>query len=84
MENDPELKDMPKDSDGSAKIALIAIDHSIIAWAVLSTRLPELHQTSLHAMLTLDRLRRAVEKDVPNARPFVRPGFDTVRFPREK
>jgi hypothetical protein len=81
MEDDPEFADMPRDSDGSGKIALLSIDRSILAWAVLGTHLAEFTEPSLNAMLTLDRLRRAVEKEIPKARTFVRPGFDTLKFP---
>jgi hypothetical protein len=79
MENDPEMKDMPRDQDGSAKIALIAIDRSILVWAALS-QIETLTATALPALVTLDRLRRNVEKQFPKARPFIRPGFDTLRF----
>jgi hypothetical protein len=81
MANDPELADMPRDQDGSAKLALILIDRSILAWAVLMVQAPEHKETALSAMLTLNRLRPAVEKAFPNAHKFVRPGFDTVKFP---
>ena len=69
----------PRDQDGSAKVALLGIDRSILAWALFS-QLEAFTSTALPAMLTLDRLRRNVEKAFPKARPFVRPGFDTLRF----
>jgi hypothetical protein len=70
------------DSDGSAKIALIAIDRSIGAWAVI------LHHNNLYAgsvlgiISFLDRLRQAVEETFPNARSFIRPGFDRIDLNR--
>jgi hypothetical protein len=73
---------MPRDQDGSAKLALIVIERSILAWAVLSLHEPAFAETALSAMLTLRRLRAAVEKEFPKARGFVRPGFDTVAFPK--
>jgi hypothetical protein len=70
--------EFPSDSDGSAKIALIAIDRSIGAWAVI------LHYNDPHAervletISFLDRLRQAIEETFPKARSFIRPGFDRI------
>jgi hypothetical protein len=66
----------PKDSDGSAKVALIAIDRSIGAWGALREHFPERTDAILTVLLQLDRLRRKTEQYFPNARSFVRPGFD--------
>ena len=74
METDEELKAMPKDSDGSAKIALIAMDRSISAWAGLRETLGD--DSVLDLLVQLTRLRRETEALFPNARRFVRPGFD--------
>jgi len=82
MESNPEFAGMPRDQDGTAKLALILIERSILAWAVLSLHEPALAPTALSAMLTLHRLKPAVEKEFPQARAFVRPGFDTVAFPK--
>jgi hypothetical protein len=79
MEEEEEKDDeLASDSDGSAKIALIAMDRSIGAWAVI------LHHNSLYAesvleiISFLDRLRQAVEETFPSARSFIRPGFDRI------
>ncbi|HKG78429.1 MAG TPA: hypothetical protein VKA78_03405, partial [Pyrinomonadaceae bacterium] len=40
-EEDPESAEFPKDSDGSAKVALIGIDRSIAAWRLMQLSLPE-------------------------------------------
>ena len=75
-EEEEKDNDFPSDSDGSAKIALIALDRSIGAWAVI------LHSNNLHGegvleiISFLDRLRQAVEQTFPEARAFIRPGFD--------
>ena len=68
----------PKDSDGSAKIALIAIDRSIAAWGQMREHFPELRDNILDILVHLDRLRRKTEKEFPKARAFVRPGFDSA------
>lgn len=76
LETDEELRAYPKDSDGSAKIALIAMGRSISAWAGLRAALGEDAGDVLDMLVHLTRLRRETEKLFPNARAFVRPGFD--------
>lgn len=66
------------DADGSAKIALIAIDRSSSAWRVLQSSLPEKADSIVPMLLELERLRRATEQTFPQARDFIRPGFDEV------
>ena len=77
-EDDPEMADFPKDSDGSAKVALIGIDRSIAAWRLMQLSLPERVDSIVPLILQLARLRQRVEKHFPEAREFVRPGFDEV------
>ncbi|MHC4743714.1 MAG: hypothetical protein ACYS8Z_17495 [Planctomycetota bacterium] len=66
----------PKDSDGSAKIALIAIDRSIAAWGKIYEHFDEDEDEILDMLVLLDRLRRKTESVFPNARKFHRAGFD--------
>ena len=68
----------PSDSDGSAKIALIAIDRSIAAWAVVQHYITDGDQVVSDVIAFLDSLRQAVEETFPNARSFIRPGFDRI------
>jgi hypothetical protein len=72
----PDLEEMPRDSDGSAKIAMIAIDHSIGAWGKLHREFPDKKDDTLRILVHLERLRRAMEGVFPDARAFIRPGFD--------
>ncbi len=68
-----------KDSDGSAKVALIGIDRSIAAWGIIGRWVPNFRSHDVPAILThLERLRRSVEKVFPDARGFLRPGFDQI------
>jgi hypothetical protein len=67
-----------KDSDGSAKVALIGIDRSLAAWGEVRRSLPLFEQETVRILLHLERLRREVEKAFPEARAFIRPGFDRV------
>ena len=69
--------EFPKDSDGSVKVALIAMDRSIAAWLRMKEFFPDKTDSILTMLVDLDRLRRVAEKEFPDARAFVRPGFDT-------
>ena len=66
------------DSDGSAKIALIAIDRSLSAWRLMQNALPEKTESTVPMLIELEKLRRGIEQIFPRARDFVRPGFDEV------
>jgi len=68
----------PSDSDGSAKIALVAIDRSMSAWGVISHDNHVLAESVFEMISFLDRLKQAIEKTFPNARSFIRPGFDKI------
>ena len=68
--------DFPRDSDGSAKVALIGIDRSIAAWRMMQLSLPKREESIVSLILQLDRLRRRLENGFPDARKFLRPGFD--------
>jgi hypothetical protein len=65
------------DADGSAKVALLAMDRSMAAWAELLRQMPDEEDRILALLAALGRLRRDVESVFPNARAFIRPGFDT-------
>lgn len=73
-----EYADAVEDSLLSAKVALIAIDRSIAAWAGLRKQFRS-HEDKIFEMLVwLDRLRRAVEPVFPSARTRLRPGFEDL------
>ena len=77
-EEEDEDDEFPSDADGSAKIALIAIDRSISAWAVIP-RHSQPHTESVQDIISLlGLLRQALEKTFPRARSFIRPGFDRL------
>ena len=75
-EDDGPQRTWPADHDGSAKVALIGIDRSQAAWFHLATCG---HITVVDAMPFIEDLMwlsAALEDVFPNARAFVRPGFD--------
>jgi hypothetical protein len=82
QEEESELSDetgqYAKDSDGTAKVALIGIDRSIAAWATIRDQFPYHDREVLKILVHLDQLKGAVEKVFPNARSFLRPGFDRI------
>ena len=75
-EEDEIWKDQQKDSDGSAKVSLLGIDHSISAWGTLLKNFPSEENSILDMLVLLERLRNDIEKEFPGARRFRRPGFD--------
>jgi len=77
-EKDSELRDFPKDSDGSAKVALISIERSISAWTILLSSFPEQKKQIVGFMASLENIKNRVETQFPQARAFMRPGFDEM------
>ncbi len=77
-EQDDENKMYASDSDGSAKVALIGIDRSIAAWGSMNRIFPGIGNHEIKDILIyLGGLKKMVESTFPNARNFIRPGFDT-------
>ena len=65
-----------EDGNGSAKIALIAIDRSMAAWHAMDMCLPGKSVSIAPILAELERLRWLLEQEFPDARGFIRPGFD--------
>ncbi|NOX86352.1 MAG: hypothetical protein GXO86_10390 [Chlorobi bacterium] len=76
FEDDPEFADFPKDSDGSAKVALLGIDQSIAAWTTIWKYADSMKPELGEKIRLLRQLRSAIERVFPKARAFKRPGFD--------
>ncbi len=77
-EDRDELLDTQSDANGSIKIALIAIERSILAW----TYLIDINNASIirPEIETLETIQQSIETKFPNARDFVRPGFDEIEM----
>jgi hypothetical protein len=75
-EESMDLDEFPKDSDGSAKVALIGIDRSMSAWKLLLPVFPEQERQLLDFITRLEHVKDSVETQFPDARDFIRPGFD--------
>lgn len=63
-------------SNGSAKVALTAIDRSLSAWGELYSQLPSQRGAILEFLVQLDGMSKFAHKIFPNAMMFRRPGFD--------
>ena len=69
-EDDP----IQNDWNGSAKVALISLDRSIVAWNKIAATTADADAAAIAERL--QALRMDVQRAFPNARRFVRPGFD--------
>lgn len=74
--DEAEKNNSQSDSNGSMKIALIAIDRSIAAWSNLIDRAN--FEQIQPIVAGLETLRRGCEDEFPGARDFLRPGFDEI------
>ena len=69
-----------RDCDGSAKVALIAIERSMLAWSALFDILPQNEDDFLRILSMLEQIKTMVVAEFPGALTFVRPGFDDVEL----
>jgi hypothetical protein len=76
-EYDLELPPSKRSYNGTAKITLISIERSVNAWALLMDMMPGQEDDILSLLAMLQRLQRMIEAEFPDARSFIRPGFDT-------
>ncbi len=74
-----DFDEFPKDSDGSAKVALIGMDRSMSAWKILLIAFPEQEKQIINFVAMLEHIKNRVETQFPHARDFIRPGFDEIR-----
>jgi hypothetical protein len=70
------LHDSQSDANGSIKIALIAIERSILAWTYLLTA--QNAEVITPRIESLEQIKSLAEQQFPRARDFVRPGFDEL------
>jgi hypothetical protein len=82
-----ELEDVeyfPQDANGSAKVAILGIERSIAAWGGLLHQFPDQENPILDVLVALKTLLRQVDAAFPDARAFIRPGFDAREEPDDK
>jgi hypothetical protein len=76
MTGGQEDEDYQNDSNGSAKIALIAIQKSMGAWSVIYRHMPLSEDVTLSALALLEQLSKKTVEEFPGSMKFKRPGFD--------
>jgi hypothetical protein len=76
FEDSAELNDPQSDANGSAKVALIAIERSLLAWTYVIS--PKNADRVRPLIELLEKLKHITEEKFPKARDFVRPGFDEI------
>jgi hypothetical protein len=71
-----EANGFQKDADGSAKVAIISTQRTFDAWLKLFELLPDEDQNLIPILGLLQKILKKGEEDFPNAKNFIRPGFD--------
>jgi len=66
----------PKESDGTAKVCLVLIQRSMLAWRGLQNYFPDQKDEIDETLFLLMRMKNRLENEFPEAWNFVRPGFD--------
>ena len=62
--------------NGVAKVALHCIEKCFPAWEILIKYFPEMEDDCWNCLVLLDRARKLLLADFPDAPKFIRPGFD--------
>ncbi len=76
MPGEADNDNFKNDSNGSAKVALIAVDRCINAWQKIFSILPAAEDAVLPLLALLQKIRRIGEATFPDARAFIRVGLD--------
>ena len=75
-EDPEELSNTQSYANGTAKVTLILIDRSIASWNYLRNETNDLLLDPI--IERLETIKKALEEKFPNARDFIRPGFDEI------
>ena len=75
-DKDARNSEITYDNNGSAKIALIAVDRSVEAFSVLIADINENQDDLLYFINMLLKIKKLTERTFPNTRSFIRPEFD--------
>ena len=76
--NSPEQERILRNEDynGSVKVALIGMDRSLVSWEVVREKFPGWEKDIDRILVVLKELLKDVEEQFPDARAFLRPGFE--------
>lgn len=75
-ESEREFELDPYDSNGSAKIALISVERTMNAWALIVQNLIKYEDDILPMLVSLEKLKNSIREYFPDAENFIRPGLD--------
>ncbi len=64
------------DANGTAKVAIIAIERSIQGWESIRQAIPESEDELFQFLVLLSQILKGVKKEFPKVDEFIRPGFD--------
>ena len=78
LENFDEIHFTQNDSNGSAKVALLAIEQSLTSWETIRTYFPEKTDELIDIFVLLHKIQEELKQIFPLAKKFIRPGFDDV------
>lgn len=67
------------DANGSAKVALLAVEKSLSSWELLRSYFPETTDSMLDILVVLSQLQQGIHRVFPYTNDFVRPGFDEIK-----
>jgi hypothetical protein len=68
--------DLSDDSNGSAKVALIATDRCLVAWQNIIQLMPEFQDEVIPLLALLQKIKKLGLVTFPDAMAFIRPGLD--------
>lgn len=74
--SEEEKQNTQNEANGIAKVVLLGIEKSFPAWETLIQNFPEMEKDCWEFLITLDKIRKRILLDFPNAEAFQRPGFD--------
>ncbi len=74
----PEEDEVQNDANGSAKIALIAVQRSLGAWEIVRSTFPDYTDDMLEIFVLLGKIQQQIQRQFPRLEEFVRPGFDEI------
>lgn len=77
---DPDFDEpIQNDYNGSAKIALIAVEKSLLAWQKIFDHLEETADDIIDLLQILAKIKKGIKELFPEAKAFIRPGFDAKK-----
>lgn len=71
-----DLDEIQNDMNGTAKVVLGCIERSLFAWNGIFQHMPEQEDIALKNLANLQKLKKTIHMQFPNAEKFIRPGFD--------